>query len=78
MVVTVTLQHYLDRMGVDYEVIAHPYADTGLDTAERAHIPANKLAKSIMLEDEGTLWGLRKGIPIDALLGAILPPVCTY
>jgi coproporphyrinogen III oxidase len=35
-------------------------------------------AQWIMLEDEGTLWGLRKGIPIDALLGAILPPVCTY
>ena len=35
-------------------------------------------AQWIMLEDEGTLWGLRKGIPIDALLGAILPPTCTY
>lgn len=53
MVVAITLQHHLDRLGVDYEVVAHPYADTGLDTAERAQIPANKLAKSIMLEDEG-------------------------
>jgi len=53
MVVAITLQHYLDRLGVDYEVVAHPYAETGLDTAERAQIPANKLAKSIMLEDEG-------------------------
>jgi coproporphyrinogen III oxidase len=35
-------------------------------------------AQWIMLEDEGTLWGLRKGIPIDALLSAILPPSCTY
>lgn len=53
MVVAITLQHHLDRLGVDYEVVAHPYADTGLDTAERAQIPASKLAKSIMLEDEG-------------------------
>ena len=53
MVVAITLQHYLDGLGVDYEVVAHPYAETGLDTAERAQIPANKLAKSIMLEDEG-------------------------
>ncbi len=53
MVVAITLQHYLDRLGVDYEVVAQPYADTGLDTAERAHIPANRLARANMLEDEG-------------------------
>ena len=53
MAVAITLQHHLERLGVDYEVVAHPYADTGLGTAERAHIPPEKLAKSIMLEDEG-------------------------
>ena len=53
MVMAITLQRYLDGLGVDYEVVAHPYAETGLDTAERAHIPPEKLAKSIMLEDEG-------------------------
>lgn len=53
MVMAITLQHYLDGLGVDYEIVAHPYADNGLDTAERAHIPPDKLAKSIMLEDEG-------------------------
>jgi Ala-tRNA(Pro) deacylase len=49
----ITLQHYLDGLGVDYEIVAHPYADNGLETAECAHIPPDKLAKSIMLEDEG-------------------------
>ena len=53
MAVAVSLQHYLDELGVDYEVVAHPYADKGLDTAASAHIPADKLAKSIILEDEG-------------------------
>ncbi len=53
MSVAITLQHYLDGMGVEYEVVAHPYADNGMDTAARAHIPPDKLAKSIMLEDEG-------------------------
>jgi Ala-tRNA(Pro) deacylase len=53
MTMAITLQHYLDELGVEYEVVAHPYADTGLDTAEVAHIPPDKLAKSIMLEDEG-------------------------
>lgn len=53
MAVAVTLQHYLDELGVEYEVVAHPYSDNGLSTAASAHIPADKLAKSIMLEDEG-------------------------
>ena len=53
MSVAITLQGYLDGLGVEYEVVAHPYADTGIDTAASAHIPPDKLAKSIMLEDEG-------------------------
>lgn len=32
----------------------------------------------ILLEDEGTRFGLDKGIPPDALLGAILPPNATF
>lgn len=32
----------------------------------------------ILLEDEGTRYGLEKGIPPDALLGGILPPRATF
>ncbi len=53
MTMAITLQHYLDELGVEYEVVAHPYTETGRDTAEVAHIPPDKLAKSIILEDEG-------------------------
>lgn len=35
-------------------------------------------AQWILLEDEGTKFGLDKGIPPDALLGAILPPLATF
>ena len=35
-------------------------------------------AQWILLEDEGTKYGLDKGIPPDALLGAILPPSATF
>ena len=34
--------------------------------------------KWILLEDDGTRFGLEKGIPAEALLGAILPPVATF
>ena len=53
MAVAITLQDHLERLGIEYELVEHPYTETGLDTAERAHIPADKLAKSIILEDEG-------------------------
>lgn len=35
-------------------------------------------AEWIMVEDEGTRFGLIKGIPPEALLGAILPPIATF
>jgi len=35
-------------------------------------------AQWVLLEDEGTKYGLEKGIPPDALLGAILPPNATF
>jgi len=35
-------------------------------------------AQWVLLEDEGTKYGLEKGIPPDALLGAILPPRATF
>ncbi len=35
-------------------------------------------AQWIMVEDEGTRFGLEKGIPPEALLGAILPPIARY
>lgn len=53
MTVAITLQLYMERLGVEYDVVAHPYADNGLETAEMAHISPDKLAKSVMLEDEG-------------------------
>ncbi len=37
-----------------------------------------KWAQWIMIEDEGTLFGLREGIPAEALLGGILPPIARY
>jgi coproporphyrinogen III oxidase len=32
----------------------------------------------VLLEDSGTRYGLEKGIPPEALLGAILPPQATF
>ena len=29
MAVAITLQHYLERLGVEYELVQHPYTETG-------------------------------------------------
>jgi Ala-tRNA(Pro) deacylase len=51
MAVAMTLQDYLDRWGVEYDIVPHPYTSSSLETAEAAHIPGDQLAKCVMTED---------------------------
>jgi len=51
MSVATTLQDYLRRWGVEYEVVPHPHTDSSLETAEAAHVPGDKLAKCVVTED---------------------------
>jgi Ala-tRNA(Pro) deacylase len=53
MGIAITLKQYLDNHEVDYEVVNHPYASTSMDIAWEAHVPPEKIAKCVMLEDEG-------------------------
>jgi Ala-tRNA(Pro) deacylase len=46
------LKWYLDSHGVDYDLIHHAYASTMAESAEAAHIPAGRVAKCVLLEDE--------------------------
>ncbi len=52
MTMAATLRRVLERAGVPYEVLPHPRTATSLETAEAAHIPGDRLAKSVVLEDE--------------------------
>lgn len=51
MAVAITLQEYLDRWGVEYEVVYHSHTDSSLRAAEAAHVPGDKLAKCVVTED---------------------------
>jgi Ala-tRNA(Pro) deacylase len=51
MAVATTLQDYLGRWGVEYEVVPHPHTGSSLETAEAAHVPGHKLAKCVVTED---------------------------
>ena len=53
MAIAFTLKHFLDSSGIDYELVEHPYANNALGVANAAHLPPEKVAKCVMLEDEG-------------------------
>ena len=52
MAIALTLQEFLDWEEVNYTVIKHPVTLSSLSTAEAAHIPAEHLAKTVVLVDE--------------------------
>jgi Ala-tRNA(Pro) deacylase len=53
MAIAFTLKHFLDNNGIDYELVRHPYANNALGSAKSARLPPDKVAKCVMLEDEG-------------------------
>ena len=63
-----------------YQEIVQKYKDTPFSKADKIHQQElhGQWAQWIMVEDEGTLFGLKKGIPPEALLGAILPPIARF
>lgn len=52
MAIANTLKDYLNSRGIAYEVITHDPTATSTQTVRAAHIPAECLAKSVVLEDE--------------------------
>ena len=51
MSVAATMQDYLNRWGVEYDVVPHPHTSSSLETAQAAHVPGDQLAKCVMTED---------------------------
>ncbi|ADC71861.1 YbaK/prolyl-tRNA synthetase associated region [Thioalkalivibrio sp. K90mix] len=48
-----TLSDYLAAQGVSFELVRHPYASSATRTAEAAHVPGDRLAKAVLVEDAG-------------------------
>lgn len=64
MAIAITLSEYLDRSGMPYEVVWHPTSQYSMQTAELAHVPGDRLAKTVLLEDD------------MGYLAAVLPASC--
>jgi Ala-tRNA(Pro) deacylase len=46
------LKWYLESHGVDYDLVHHTYASTMEETALAARVPAGRVAKCVLFEDE--------------------------
>ncbi|AOJ04595.1 MULTISPECIES: aminoacyl-tRNA deacylase [Burkholderia] len=51
MSMSATLQDCLRQKASRYEVIHHPYSHSNMEAAAAAHIPGDRLAKTVLLED---------------------------
>jgi len=52
MAIAATVSNYLMAQDVDYDVLTHPHTATSGESAQAAHVPGSRLAKSVILEDE--------------------------
>ncbi len=52
MAMSTRLRWFLDSRGIRYDVVPHTHTSTSRETARVAHVPAEHLAKSVILEDE--------------------------
>lgn len=52
MSMSATLHDCLSSKGSRYEIVHHPFSHSSIETAAAAHIPGDRLAKTVLLEDE--------------------------
>jgi Ala-tRNA(Pro) deacylase len=52
MSISATLQDCLLSKGSQYEIVHHPHSHSSIETAAAAHIPGDRLAKTVLFEDE--------------------------
>jgi len=59
MAISITVQNYLDDLGVDYAPLAHDHTETSSMTAETSHVPGSRLVKAVIIKDgDGYLMAL--------------------
>lgn len=53
MTIPAKLTDYLNQRRASFDVFQHPHSSSSAQTARQMHVPAEKLAKSVLLEDDG-------------------------
>lgn len=52
MTIAHSLEQYLHSHDVTYDLVGHPHSESAQRTAAAAHVPGDRLAKSVILEDD--------------------------
>lgn len=52
MGMSITLREYLNREGLEYDVTTHDHTHNSRETLRASNVPGERLAKSVLLEDE--------------------------
>jgi Ala-tRNA(Pro) deacylase len=53
MTMSLTLEEFLNQRNVSYDLIPHPHTGSSMETAQEAHVPGLRLAKAVVLRDDG-------------------------
>lgn len=53
MTIAATLQRHFDDQNVTYQVVTHPATGSSTETAQASHISGNRIAKAVVLSDDG-------------------------
>jgi Ala-tRNA(Pro) deacylase len=64
MAIAHTVESYIAQRGIPYDVISHAHSHNSAETAQLAHVPGDRLAKSVILEDD------------QGFVMAVLPSTC--
>lgn len=46
------LEDYLQQREIEYEIVTHPHSEHSMDTAEKAHVSGDALAKGVLTRDD--------------------------
>ena len=54
VIVTISskLENYLQQRKVEYQVVTHPHSEYSIETAKKAHVPGDALAKGVLVKDD--------------------------
>ena len=64
MTIACKVEDYMAQRGIKYDVVTHEHSRNSIETAHLAHVPGDRLAKSVVLEDD------------DGFVMAVLPSTC--
>ncbi|BAU47715.1 prolyl-tRNA synthetase [Sulfurifustis variabilis] len=53
MTIAKTVENYLQQNRVAYDVVPHPHTSSTRGTVQTAHVPADRVAKAVVLHDAG-------------------------